>query len=268
MAKLRILLRAPLNTLFIGKEILHLEQVDSTNTHLKNLLSGPKRLNEGLLVFADTQFAGKGQAGNTWISSPEKNCLLSILFYPTFLMPKHIFYFNKAIALAVHGAVAELLIKNNINPEPLTIKWPNDILYNNNKLAGILIENTLKQNSIENSIVGIGININEVFGDINPMRATSLKNLCKTELNMQEVIDCLCAHLERYYLLLREQNFERIDRQYHSYLYAKDTKKSFIINGEDVAAVVEGVNCDGQIMLKLENEEKFLAPQMVKWKIT
>lgn len=163
MAKLRILLRALENTVFLGKELIHLDRVDSTNTYLKELLNSDKRPNEGLLVFAEDQFAGKGQLGATWKSELGENIAVSILFSPTFLEPKQIFYFNKAIALAVRDCVEYFMGKQPEQKIKVSIKWPNDILVGDRKVAGVLIENIFRANTIENSIVGIGINVNQEF---------------------------------------------------------------------------------------------------------
>lgn len=99
MAKLRILLRALENTVFLGKELIHLDRVDSTNTYLKELLNSDKRPNEGLLVFAEDQFAGKGQLGATWKSELGENIAVSILFSPTFWNRNRSFILTRQLLL-------------------------------------------------------------------------------------------------------------------------------------------------------------------------
>ena len=251
MAKLRILLRAPENTVFVGKELLHLERVDSTNTYLKDLLSTGKRLNEGLLVFAEEQFAGKGQLGNSWISNPGENITLSVLFYPVFLEIRHIFYFNKAIALAVRDTVNEILKEKDEDYEPVMIKWPNDILIGRKKVAGILIENSLKSTGIENSIVGIGINVNQVFASNTSLYAVSIKEILGEHVDFHKILMILCTFLEKYYLMLRGFKFMEIEDQYHSYLFALGEERNFNVGGTLLKGIIRGVGEKGLLNIEI-----------------
>ncbi len=252
MAKLRILLRAPENTIFLGKELIHLDRVDSTNTYLKNLLSGEKAPKEGAMVFAEDQFAGKGQLGAFWTSEPGKNILASFLFVPTFLDPKHIFYFNKAVAIAVRDSVEHLLRKFSPERHNTYIKWPNDIMVEGKKIAGILIENTFRANSIENCITGIGINVNQKFGSEKHIRAVSLSELTADEVDVSDALAVLCAMLEKYYFMLRGLKFKEIDKLYHNNLFGIGEDRIFITDGNRISGKIIGVGEDG--LLNLESD--------------
>ena len=141
--------------LFIGKKLIHLNEVDSTNTYLKTLCEN-EILPEGTVVIAESQYAGRGQRSNTWESEPGKNIIMSLIFYPGFLSANRQFLLSQAVALALQEFISNLLPE-----EKTSIKWPNDIYVGDKKIAGILIESSWMGNQVKNSIVGIGININQ-----------------------------------------------------------------------------------------------------------
>src|SRR6476659_5800909 len=141
--------------LFVGQSLVKLHEVDSTNDYLKNLLSNSKPLIEGTVIMAEYQTAGRGQKGNVWKSEKGANLTFSILLRPSFFNVNQQFQFNKAVSLGISDVLIEILGKE------AKIKWPNDVYFNNQKLGGILIENTIKGNFLKESIVGIGLNANK-----------------------------------------------------------------------------------------------------------
>ncbi|MFI5171816.1 MAG: biotin--[acetyl-CoA-carboxylase] ligase [Chitinophagales bacterium] len=238
-------------TLFIGKELHYLEQVDSTNNYLKHLIEKNGKQQEGFLVATRHQTHGRGQSGNTWLSDAGKNIMVSVLFYPQFLEPRQIFYFNKAVALAVRECTASII--NNIDPAPaVTIKWPNDIMISEKKVAGILIENSLRNNGIEYSIAGIGINLNQDFKTETGFNAISLMDVINREVDIVESINLLCGLLEKYYLVLKSFDFKKIEDMYHAYLFGVNTERKFILDNTHIRAVIKGVNTKGQLMIETE----------------
>ena len=124
-----------LETLFIGHQRLHFDELPSTNDHLKKLIDKGGHT-EGMVVSTDYQTSGRGQIGNRWESEPGKNLLFSVFLKPLTLNARHFFYFNMSVCLAVADALNELA-------PGFKIKWPNDILFNGKKISGILIENTI-----------------------------------------------------------------------------------------------------------------------------
>lgn len=150
-----------MRTLFIGQNIIHLKSVDSTNSYASELLR-QNSIPEGSLIYTFEQTNGRGQRGNVWESEPNKNISLSLVLYPTFLNADKQYLITKITALAVADLMAEIL-----EPEEkkgrIKIKWPNDIYINDKKIGGILIENTLRDNTIQSTILGIGININQTI---------------------------------------------------------------------------------------------------------
>lgn len=196
------------NTIQIGKVYQRFEVLPSTNDFAAELLS-KSRPAEGTVVRADSQSAGRGQFGSRWESSAGKNLLVSIIFYPKFLEPSEQFRLNEAVALAVRSTVAQSLSRDDFDAK---VKWPNDIFLNGKKVAGILIQNSLSGSEISSSIVGIGLNVNELEFP-NAVRGTAT-SLCLVEnrgrdlhemkvFDLDEVAQTLFKNLEINYLKLQ-----------------------------------------------------------------
>jgi BirA family transcriptional regulator, biotin operon repressor / biotin---[acetyl-CoA-carboxylase] ligase len=236
------------NTLFIGKVFHYLEAATSTNDIVQNLLlDGQKtdktsRNTEGVVVCTFNQTAGRGQYGNTWISEPNSNIALSIVLKPHFLPIQEQFYLNKAIALAVSDVVAQ-------NTEGVTIKWANDIFIYDKKVSGILIQNTLSQNMIDTSIVGIGINVNQLQFEGLP-HATSLK--CETGKvhDLWHIVENLCQAVEQRYLQLKSRKYADLDAEYLSklYRYGADALYQYP-NGTYFQGKIVGISDTGKLMI-------------------
>ena len=141
--------------LFVGQNFVTLKEVDSTNNFLKNLASNSKPVIEGTVIMAENQYAGRGQQQNGWFAQPGKNLTFSILFKPHFLAVADQFDLVRAVSLGVFDTFEPLLGAG------LKIKWPNDIYHGDQKLGGMLIENMIQGGQIKNSIVVIGLNINQ-----------------------------------------------------------------------------------------------------------
>ena len=130
-----------------------IEDVTSTNDYLSQLCKN-NETKEFYTVWAERQTAGRGQRGNSWESEPGKNLTFSIVLYPTVLKARQQFYLSMLVSTAVVYAL------NNYT-KGFSVKWPNDIYWNDKKIAGILIENELEGNYVMQSIVGIGLNVNQ-----------------------------------------------------------------------------------------------------------
>ena len=139
----------------IGKEprIIHYPEIDSTNKAIKKI-SENEKLPSGSIVIADFQTAGRGQAGNSWESEAGKNLTFSMFFKASFIPANMAFVISEMISLCVKRTLDKYI------PD-ITVKWPNDIYFKDKKIAGILIENSIQQGQISQSVAGIGININQ-----------------------------------------------------------------------------------------------------------
>ncbi|MFI5140988.1 MAG: biotin--[acetyl-CoA-carboxylase] ligase [Bacteroidia bacterium] len=138
-----------MDTLFIGQHILELDAAESTNTYATNLIK-EIQVAEGTIVFTHNQTKGRGQVGNTWQAETGKNLTFSMVLHPNFLAVEKQFYLSKITSLAVFGMLTEFL---NTSLYDIKIKWPNDILVNDKKIAGILIENILRGNFLQSSVM-------------------------------------------------------------------------------------------------------------------
>ena len=232
------------NTLFTGKVLEHLPKVDSTNNYAKQMLAKSSPI-DGTVILADEQFAGRGQTGNIWQSEAHKNLTFSIIYQTSFLKATEQFWLNMAISLGIKNAVCSLLSMqhddNCLLPTkilPTKIKWPNDIYVENQKIAGILIENTIVGMHLKYSVIGIGLNVNQQhFSDT--INATSLSLILGKEMNKSDVLNKILASIEKYFLLLKERKFERLKSEYLENLFrysvfSKFKKEDEIFDGKIV----------------------------------
>jgi BirA family biotin operon repressor/biotin-[acetyl-CoA-carboxylase] ligase len=233
-----------LNTLFIGHRVNVLDKVDSTNVYIHDLLAKAP-LDEGLIVWALEQYAGKGQRGSSWLSQPGANLTFSVLLRPHFLAIKDQFWLTKALALSVAEFVSDSL---GAGPD-VKIKWPNDIYVNERKIAGILIENILEKSLIKYSIAGIGVNINQDAFDPSLPNASSLKLLAGKEFELRACLEKLCVSIEKFYLELRTSDYRKIDESYHKLLYRKDIWSKFSLNGKPTEGMIKGVSASGHLLI-------------------
>jgi BirA family transcriptional regulator, biotin operon repressor / biotin---[acetyl-CoA-carboxylase] ligase len=236
--------------LFIGNNLVSLEEVASTNVYLKSRISESEAEVEGLVIVAKNQYAGRGQRGNEWESEKGKNLTFSIFLKPNILV-KHQFLISKVVSLGIIDFLEDLKIST---PK---IKWPNDIYCDDNKIAGILIENSIKENKIYSSVVGVGLNVNQIqfnSGD-NP---TSLNIELNNTFDIEELLYQLLFFIERRYLLLKASNESLIDSDYLHYLYKMNQPNRFKVKGKEITGVIIGVSLIGKLQVKInENIEEF-----------
>ena len=234
-----------LQTLFIGHPIKILERVNSTNSFAFEVIKEAIPA-EGYVVWAKEQFAGRGQRGTAWSSEPTANLTFSVILRPQFLPIAEQFQLTKAIALGIAGFVAHCIEDS----ADVKIKWPNDIYVKNCKIAGILIENVLEQSIIKYSVVGIGLNVNQLVFDPSIPNPVSLKALTGKDFNTEDCLMQLCSFIEKQYLDLRTGNYPQIDEAYHNLLYRRGVEGNYTLSGEAIKGEIEGVNQSGHLVLK------------------
>ena len=238
------------NTLFVGKVIHHFEQLPSTNSYAIDLLSKNKP-SEGTVISASNQVAGKGQHGSIWESSPSQNITLSLILYPTFLLPKHQFWLSQAVALAVRDFIADLLPQKSV-----FIKWSNDIYVDDKKIAGILIQNSISRNAIANTVVGIGININQSEFEFDGQRkATSLLLEHQETYQLDYLKYQLFWYLESRYLQLKANKIHQIQSDYMDTLYKYKIPHQYELpNGEQFTGLIQGIAPNGELVINRDGE--------------
>lgn len=229
-------------------KIIKLNATNSTNSFLKDLNENMP-LENFTTVVTKKQLAGRGQRGNFWYSEPNKNLLFSTLLKFNKLSISAATYLNFTVSVAVFNALKDLHITN------LAIKWPNDIMADNKKVCGILIENVTQNNKIKSSIVGIGLNVNQQKFPDNLPNAISLIQLLKEETNLQFLLELILSKLQLYSSLLNQQKFALLKEQYESFLYKKnipttfkDCKNNFFVG------IIKGVSEVGKLQILLEDD--------------
>ncbi len=197
--------------MIIGSEIIFRENLPSTNTHAGQILKSqsPK---EGTIICTNYQTAGRGQAGNGWESEDGMNLLFSVLLFPSTINPADQFLISITISLGICDFLVRYI------PD-CTIKWPNDIYVNNDKIAGILIENTIMGNSIENCVAGVGLNVNQVKFISNAPNPVSMKALTGKDYDLKLCLDELASDLDRRYKQLLAEDFRTLRDGYKSKLF-------------------------------------------------
>lgn len=250
-----------MGTLFVGQDAIFLPEVESTNSYAIALLKNVN-LTEGAVIYSTNQTKGRGQRGNSWISGPGLNLAVSYVLKPTFLSIDKLYYMYIISALAVHDLMAEILDSSQFD---IKIKWPNDILVNSKKIAGILNENFLNNTIANTTIVGIGINIGqEDFKGVE--NVTSLKLLGSKPSNVNDILKALSKHLENYYLKLKAQQFDALLKNYYTHFYKKGELQTFIINGQEKEFTVKGINEKGLLALTDHtNKEHYFDIKEIKW---
>lgn len=255
-----------METLFIGKNLLFLTQVESTNSYAMEMLRNVNMI-DGTVIHTDNQTKGRGQRGAVWHSEIGANVTASIVLKLQFLNAEKAFYLSKISALAVYDVMTEILPGSQYD---IKIKWPNDILVNKKKIAGILIENTYQNSAIAYSVIGVGLNVNQTeFGDAN-FSATSLKTLLNKDLEKISVLELLCRKLEKWYFKLKENKLPEIDEEYFKRLFGLNEQLSFLDkNGNTFLVEIQEIRLDGKLGLLISSsqEMKYFDIKELTWVI-
>jgi BirA family biotin operon repressor/biotin-[acetyl-CoA-carboxylase] ligase len=228
--------------------IIKIDTCSSTNSLLKEWMAKQVLEEQTMLVTKD-QTAGRGQAGTHWESEAGKNLTFSMLFYPRFLPVKNNFLLSKMIALSIKEVLETYT-------DGISIKWPNDIYFKDKKLAGILIENEITGPVLLQSIIGIGININqEVFRSEAP-NPISLKQITGADTCPDDLLERLSSSIGRRYEQLRKGEIEPLSHDYHETLYRKDGFYLYRDSENIFSARIESVGNDGFLSLISDNGKK------------
>tara|TARA_B100000925_G_C22004760_1_gene473088 strand:+ start:2128 stop:2862 length:735 start_codon:yes stop_codon:yes gene_type:complete len=244
-----------MDCLFVGQHIIELSSIDSTNNYLIDL-SQNISLDEGTVVVAKEQTAGKGQRNNRWSSEVGKSLCISILLKPKLDISQQ-YLFNKFIALSLCQALNNYSLKTKI-------KWPNDILIDGKKVAGILIENSIQGSKIEKSVVGIGVNINNNISQLTS--ATSLADCLNIIPSISELLELICKNIEKNYFLLRQKP-SIINELYHQNLFQIGEVQKFSKNGESLNGIIHSVNKNGQLLVEVNGRLQFYNMGEIKFMI-
>ena len=227
-----------------ASKIIKVNATRSTNDKVKMLIKSKKILS-GDLIVAKYQYGGRGQRMNKWYSSYGKNLLCSLFYKPCGMKSDRTFLINQAVSLAVLKTIRKF------NNEKCLIKWPNDILSVNKKIAGILVENSLSSDKVNHSIIGVGININQVFFKSLP-NATSIKKVSNKNIVVENVLKELIDSYKYYFTKINDIKY--INDEYNQNIYGKEGCK-FILNGKTFNGKIISISNTGVIKLNKDSEE-------------
>ncbi len=246
------------------------------------MISSNNKPVEGTVIRAASQSAGRGQFGSHWQSTPGQNLLLSVIFYPNWLEVSAQFHLSMAVALALRDAVegrgwrveggghaphSSLLTPHSppltphpslLTPHPSllsphsSLKWPNDLYFGAQKAAGILIQNALSGSRLQSSVVGIGLNVNQLEFDPALPNPTSLAAVFEKTFDLDALAERLLECLEHRYEQLRSGHRAALKSEYERSLlgfgeiarYARPDRSAF-------EGIVRGVTQEGRLRMEM-----------------
>lgn len=226
--------------------IIKLNAIDSTNSYLR-ALSIEKKLDDYTAVVTNHQTHGRGQMGRVWSSETHKNLTFSVFKDISNMYIEHPFYISMVTSLAI------LKTLQGFNIPKLSVKWPNDILSENKKICGILIENVIKHNNLYASILGIGLNVNQTTFKNLP-KASSLLTITGTVFNLDEILNSMLLNLKSFFLELEYGNLDDLKSEYENYLFRKN-KPSTFKNAEGLlfSGFIKAISVSGNLQVLLED---------------
>ncbi|SFS73660.1 biotin--[acetyl-CoA-carboxylase] ligase [Lutibacter maritimus] len=229
--------------------IIKLNAIDSTNSYIKE--NAVKNNFESFtVVLAEKQTSGRGQLGTVWESEQGKNLTFSILIKFLDFKITQQFYLSMAVSLAV------LVVLKKQFEATFYIKWPNDILADKDKVAGILIENSIVGNFIKNSVIGIGLNVNQTNFSKEIEHVTSLKNISSVEIDKEKLLIDVVNSIEYFVEFIYRKEFLKLKEMYMNTLYKYKIPAMFVDKNNTVfMGKIVNISVEGQLVIELENEK-------------
>ena len=226
-------------------KLIKLDAIDSTNDFLKDL-SNHQSLDNFTVVTATTQTNGRGQMGAKWTSEPYKNLIMSVLLVDFIDDINNVFQLNELVSLSVYSALEKYNLPN------LAIKWPNDIMSDGKKIGGILIENTIKADGKISSVIGIGLNVNQLnFEELS--KASSLAKIKGANFEIDTILIDIVNSLKTNYL-----SFQDTIADYHAMYIQRLFKIGIPMpfennSGTKFMGIIQNVNKKGLLEILLED---------------
>jgi len=240
-------IQGALGTKRLGTKFHYFEEIDSTNSCARRLADAGAP--EGEVVIAERQFEGRGRLGRSWESPPYCNLYFSLLLRPA-LAPVHAPQITLMAAVALADTVAAFVV------EPPVIKWPNDILLQGKKVAGILTESSCDAKRIEFVILGIGVNLNfprEGMPETIRDRATSLMEVGGKSFSRENFLRRLIQDLDRCYGILEDLGFDAIAPRWEAYFALRGRRVRVEMVDEVISGTATGIDGDGALLLEAED---------------
>jgi len=228
-----------------NKWIKH-DSLPSTNSFLSDFLR-QEVLEEGTVVIADYQDAGRGLGEHSWQSNRGENLLMSLLLLPAFLSASRQFYLSRVASLAICDTLEDLGLA-------VAIKWPNDILTEKGKIAGILIEHGIAGKSISHTVIGLGLNLNQTVFPGFEVPATSLALEIVRQVDVTEIGELVESTLMSRYQELKDGAFESLEKRYMEKLFKAGVPSVFKVGEELMEGTIRGVNDFGELLVECKGD--------------
>ncbi|MDR2221263.1 MAG: biotin--[acetyl-CoA-carboxylase] ligase [Flavobacteriaceae bacterium] len=228
--------------------LIKLDATASTNTYLRDLCNTCV-LDNFTVVVAENQFAGKGQRGSQWSSEVGNNLTFSVFVKDFLPSAAFVFDLNILVVLSIYQA-----LKNNFNLT-FNIKWPNDILAENKKIGGILIENMLKADGSVQSIIGVGLNVNQQNFEFLP-QGSSLAKLCGEKVDKNAVLEFILEEMKQHLSVFSTEKMITYWQNYRLALFRKDMVSAFEDTaGNRFSGIIRSVTELGMLQVELDDQE-------------
>ena len=222
-------------------ERVALDTTDSTNNYVCTLpLAGHERW---LLVTAEFQRAGRGSGTNSWESAVGENLLLSLRLRPMSLEACRMFSLSEVFSLSLLDTVSAYA-------KGFSIKWPNDLYHRDDKVAGMLIENSLAGSMVADSTLGLGLNVNQMRFESDAPNPVSMAQIVGRRLEREDLLGSLMAHFARRMAQLEEGADEALHKEYCARLYRREGVHPYADAEGVFCAAIEGVEPDGHLLLR------------------
>ena len=240
--------------------IEYLEELGSTNAYL---LEKEENKRVGLVVCARMQTAGKGMGTNVWESAPGLNLTFSMGFDMSFMRAEDQFLLSQAVPLGLLDGLDMLDMLKLNGEEPyrtLSVKWPNDLYYGDRKLCGILINSSIHGMMMGASVVGIGLNVNQIVFRDWPTHPISLKAILGKELALEPLLEHLVATVEqRVSMLKTDEGIAKIKADYLHRLYRYRIWADYEVDGQKVKRFITGIDAFGRLKTLDETGNEYVS---------
>ena len=237
-------------------KITRFKNIESTNQHLQRLLDKGIDITDNIVV-ADFQTSGKGQGSNVWQSEDGMNLLFSIALDMSFLKAENQFLLTQMVSVAMID-----VLKKYLPEESLFIKWPNDIYFNDKKIAGILIKNEIKGMMLGTSIIGIGLNVNQTYFDKSLPNPISMKMITGKDYDLERLLLEVYKSTSLQVYKCQSQSQSQCQSQssivnsYNHHLYRYNQWALFEHEGIVKEMIIVGYDRFGRLVLKEKNDRE------------
>lgn len=233
-----------------------LDETISTNRYAKELPED--ETNELTLVTAEFQTAGRGAGTNSWESERSQNLLFSLIAYPQRLQANQMFALSEVTALAIRDALCSTITitGTGTNNSQFSIKWPNDVYYNDKKMVGMLIENDLRGKWVHRSVIGVGVDVNQTRFLSDAPNPISLAQILGKEVDRSQVLESILHQFNHYYGMMDREQFSELHNRYMQYLYRRDGLHTYADATGTFQARIRDVEPTGHLVLECKNGEQ------------